>query len=73
MTGQAFTIQCGSIGKIYRWDKELYQDYWISIHGVIGYRYQKKDGIILRAGFTPFYRPYVGFLPLIGLSIGYSW
>ncbi len=45
----------------------------LSLHGVIGYRYQKKDGLLFRAGFTPFKRINNWFLPLIGLSVGYSW
>ena len=40
---------------------------------VIGYRHQKKDGFLFRAGFTPFYRVNGVFFPLIGLSFGYSW
>jgi hypothetical protein len=49
------------------------------IHGVIGYRYQKKKGLFLRAGFTPFYVIFLDdpdrsnkFYPLAGLSLGYS-
>ncbi|HRY97651.1 MAG TPA: hypothetical protein P5550_01205 [Bacteroidales bacterium] len=50
----------------------------LAIHGVIGYRYQKKHGLLFRAGFTPF----VGIaldddgdnilMPWIGISLGYS-
>ena len=50
----------------------------IAIHGVFGYRYQKKKGLIFRAGFTPFYG--ISFtdegdnivMPWVGLSLGYS-
>lgn len=51
----------------------------VFIHGVIGYRYQKKKGLFFRAGFTPLY--VISFnsedkknrlLPFIGLSFGYS-
>ncbi|MCX6302812.1 MAG: hypothetical protein NTW82_11570 [Bacteroidia bacterium] len=48
------------------------------IHGVFGYRYQKKDGLIFRAGFMPFLIiPFVGenkpkLLPWAGISFGYS-
>jgi len=49
------------------------------IHGVIGYRYQKKKGVFFRAGFTPIYVIPVNsedvkkrLLPFIGLSLGYS-
>ena len=45
----------------------------VSLHGVIGYRYQKKNGLLFRAGFTPFKRINDMFLPLIGVSLGYSW
>jgi len=47
------------------------------VHGVIGYRYLKKKGVIFRAGFTPLYGiPFndtgeYKFIPLAGLSIGY--
>lgn len=52
---------------------EHYSESRFSLHGVIGYRYQKKDGLLFRAGFTPFYRVNGVFFPLIGLSFGYSW
>lgn len=45
----------------------------VTLHGVIGYRYQKKDGLLFRAGFTPFQRINNWFLPLVGVSLGYSW
>lgn len=41
------------------------------IHGVLGYRYQKRKGFLFRAGFTPIIFP-GGFLPMIGISFGYS-
>ncbi|MDH5475510.1 MAG: hypothetical protein OEX22_07465, partial [Cyclobacteriaceae bacterium] len=44
-----------------------------SIHGCIGYRYQKSNGLLFRVGFTPFYRINWAFLPLGGVSLGYSW
>jgi hypothetical protein len=50
----------------------------ISIHGVIGYRYQKKKGLFFRAGITPFYVISLTdaannkFFPFAGLSLGYS-
>lgn len=52
---------------------DYHNDSPLTLHGVIGYRYQKQDGIIFRAGFTPFLRINAVFLPLIGLSVGYSW
>ena len=54
------------------WNEDYYESP-ISLHGVIGYRHQKKDGFLFRAGFTPFYRVNGVFFPLIGLSFGYSW
>lgn len=55
------------------YDSKVHSDSPFSLHGVVGWRYQKKNGWLFRAGFTPFYRPKVWFLPLIGLSVGYSW
>lgn len=48
------------------------EDSAFSIHGVIGYRYQRPDGWLFRAGFTPFYRFNWMPLPLIGLSVGHA-
>lgn len=48
------------------------------VHGVIGYRYQKKKGLLFRAGFTPMFAiPFTdegkyAFIPLAGVSLGYS-
>jgi len=56
-----------------RLNVDFYSDHPLSLHGVIGYRYQKKNGFFFRAGFTPFYRVNVWFLPLLGVSFGYSW
>jgi hypothetical protein len=50
----------------------------IMAHGVIGYRYQKKKGLLFRAGFTPmFFIPFTdegNFAPIpwAGISLGYS-
>jgi hypothetical protein len=50
----------------------------ILIHGIVGYRYQKKKGLFFRAGFTPLYTIFISnsnrnsFLPLAGISLGYS-
>lgn len=49
----------------------------MAVHGVIGYRYQKKKGLIFRIGFTPFFGiPFLNegiykFVPLGGISLGY--
>ena len=63
----------GGFSLYHRLDLDYKDDSPLSLHGVIGYRYQKKSGLLIRAGFTPFYRPGVWFLPLLGLSLGYSW
>lgn len=44
-----------------------------SFHGAIGYRFQKDNGILLRAGLYPFYRINWVLLPLPGVSLGYTW
>jgi hypothetical protein len=44
-----------------------------TLHGSLGYRYQQPDHFFFRAAFTPFYRVNWMFLPLVGLSFGYSW
>ena len=45
----------------------------MNLHGVIGYRRQKENGFLFRAGFTPFIQLPDEFCPLIGFSFGYSW
>ena len=48
------------------------------VHGVIGYRYQKKKGLFFRVGFTPMFAiPFTdegnyAVIPWAGLSLGYS-
>jgi len=51
----------------------------VLIHGVVGYRYQKKKGLFFRVGFTPFYVIFLNdkdrgnkLYPFAGLSLGYS-
>lgn len=50
----------------------------MEVHGVIGYRSQKKKGAIFRGGFTPYFGiPFTKegkhvFVPLVGISLGYS-
>jgi len=53
------------------WHKDVEKCFPLAFHGVIGYRYQKKDGLLFRIGFTPSIYPGV-FLPFIGISLGYS-
>jgi len=43
------------------------------LHGVIGYRYQKKNGLLFRIGFTPIVIVSEwSFSPWFGISLGYS-
>ncbi|MBN1158495.1 MAG: hypothetical protein JXA61_03875 [Bacteroidales bacterium] len=44
----------------------------LNIHGFIGYRYQKPNGLLFRAGLTPLYNLGNFPLPILGISIGYS-
>jgi len=50
----------------------------LALHGVVGYRYQKKKGLIFRAGFTPFISIPIAedarfmVVPWAGVSLGYS-
>ena len=50
----------------------------MGLHGVVGYRYQKKRGLIFRAGFTPLIGiPFTNsgrfmIVPLVGISLGYG-
>ena len=55
------------------WKEYSENDSVLSLHGSLGYRYQKPDAFFFRAGFTPFYRINWAFLPLVGVSFGYSW
>ena len=54
---------------------------FMSLVGIIGYRYQRPEsGFVFRAGFTPFYGlgdeddayPEKGFLPSVGVSLGFG-
>jgi len=50
----------------------------VFIHGVLGYRYQKKQGLLFRIGFTPLMGiPFTSegrfmIMPWFGISLGYS-
>ncbi len=55
------------------WKDYSENDSALSLHGCLGYRFQKPDHIFFRAGLTPFYRLNWAFLPLVGMSLGYSW
>jgi len=53
------------------WHKEV-EDFPLAFLGVIGYRYQKKDGLLFRIGLTPSWYPGTAFIPFPGISFGYS-
>ena len=55
------------------WKKYSENDSILSLHGCLGYRYQVANHLFFRAGITPFYRVNWAFLPLVGVSLGYSW
>lgn len=52
--------------------------YNMFVHGVIGYRYQKKKGLLFRTGLTPMIvipltdESKYAIIPLAGISLGYS-
>jgi hypothetical protein len=55
------------------WKEYSENDSAVSIHACLGYRYQVSKRFFFRAGLTPFYRIKWAFLPLAGVSLGYSW
>lgn len=65
----------GGAGLIIGWDGDFEG---MTVYGVIGYRYQKKKGLIFRAGLTPLLGiPFkesgdFAFIPFPGVSLGYS-
>ena len=63
----------GGLGFVVILDKEIERKKFKGVvaFGVIGYRYQKKNGFLFRAGFTPLIYSDV-ILPLVGISLGYS-
>ncbi|MFC1482148.1 hypothetical protein ACFL6E_07900 [Candidatus Neomarinimicrobiota bacterium] len=66
-----FEIGCG-LGYVIILDTEIEREKFkgVTLHGVLGYRYQKKNGLLFRAGFTPILYSDV-FLPWAGVSLGY--
>ena len=56
------------------WNKDINGDFPLAFHGVIGYRYQKRRGLLFRVGLTPSYWPDAGSSPWpwMGISFGYS-
>jgi len=50
----------------------------VCVHGVFGYRYQQKNGLLFRIGFTPLmfipFKSSGSFMtsPWVGISFGYS-
>jgi len=66
-----FEIGAG-LGVMPVWNEDYNFDSPILIHGVIGYRYQIKDGLLFRIGLT--FNKYQDLgLFFLGLSLGYSW
>ena len=63
----------GGLGFVIILDKEIERKEFKGVvaFGVIGYRYQKKNGFLFRVGFTPLIYSDV-ILPLVGISLGYS-
>ncbi len=55
------------------WKEYSKNDSAFSLNGCLGYRLQMPNQFFFRAGFTPFYRVNWAFLPLGGVSLGYSW
>ena len=55
------------------WKEYSENDSALSLHACLGYRFQASEKFFFRAGFTPFYRVKWAFLPLGGVSFGYSW
>lgn len=55
------------------WRDYSENDSALSLHGSLGYRFQTSNHFFFRAGLTPFYRIRWAFLPLVGVSLGYSW
>lgn len=55
------------------WKTYSENDSVLSLHGCLGYRYQVANHFFFRTGITPFYRLNWAFLPLVGVSLGYSW
>jgi len=62
------------------WHEYVNGDFPLAFHGVIGYRYQKRRGLLFRVGLTPSYFPKAGFVgwpwrglsSWMGISFGYS-
>ena len=55
------------------WREYSENDSALSLHACLGYRFQVSNHFFFRAGLTPFYRINWAFLPLAGVSLGYSW
>ena len=53
------------------WQKDVNYDFPIAFHFVIGYRYQKKDGLLFRIGLTRNIYPDLDLF-FLGISFGYS-
>jgi len=62
----------GGLSVLPVWHNDVNYDFPIAFHFVIGYRYQKKDGLLFRIGYTLNRYPNVAF-QFFGISFGYSW
>ena len=62
----------GGIGYVIILTDEKHEDFkGVTLHGVVGYRFQKKNGLLFRIGFTPLVFS-DKIYPFVGLSLGYS-
>ena len=66
-----FEIGAG-LGARPSWHKDIDGDFPLAFHGVIGYRYQKKDGLLFRIGLTFNKFQDIGLF-FLGISFGYSY
>ncbi|MFC1481927.1 hypothetical protein ACFL6E_06760 [Candidatus Neomarinimicrobiota bacterium] len=62
----------GGLGYVIILDTEIEREKFkgVTLHGVLGYRFIKKNGFLFRVGFTPILYSDV-FLPWVGMSFGY--
>jgi hypothetical protein len=82
--GERHRLEFGGGVTLGRETRELFAgrpNTFVSLTGLVGYRYEKPGrGLLFRGGFTPFYGfgeedvayPEKGFFPSFGLSLGYS-
>ena len=61
----------GGLSVLPVWHNDVNYDFPIAFHFVIGYRYQKKDGLLFRIGLTRNIYPDLDLF-FLGISFGYS-